>query len=496
MKKLSERVKEWLSIKPESVNTIILDNKICEFGNLQEISKEDSANYLVPKRYIIQWQRKLTEYMQSTELQPEYVEFKKEYSPTFFDSKRSPIHRWYGIVPGFSYASVIDHFIKFHLRDSDLILDPFVGCGTTVVTAKALGLNAIGIEAHPFLAWVAKVKTFWEFEHDLEEKAEEFLTALSSLLSDKSRLKAIDISSIPKFIHKIYPDEQVLAQLILARDFILSEVKDEHLRDLYLLALVKSLKEVTRSKVDGIYIAPTSLKKTSKTPLEAISQNLRMMVSDLILVRGLKHGKGVIIEGDCRDLSFLEDDSIDFAYTSPPYLNNFDYAEMTRLELYFLGIARNWKEITEKVRSKLITNTTTQIKRSVDKMVKINPEIGDEVKSFLENVAKKLSKIRLTRGGRKDYDIVVIKYFNDMYVHLREMYRVLKKGKPYILTLGDSALYGVYIPTDEMLMKIAFRIGFQNAQIEVIRRRGNRSQIDVNKRTRVPLRESRVILVK
>src|SRR5207253_1288413 len=35
--------------------------------------------------------------------------------------------------------------------------------------------------------------------------------------------------------------------------------------------------------------------------------------------------------------------------SSPPYLNNFDYADATRLELYFWGVARSWRDMTERV---------------------------------------------------------------------------------------------------------------------------------------------------
>jgi DNA modification methylase len=50
-----------------------------------------------------------------------------------------------------------------------------------------------------------------------------------------------------------------------------------------------------------------------------------------------------IILGDSRDTTAdIEDDSADHIFTSPPYLNNFDYADRTRLEMYFMGDAKNW----------------------------------------------------------------------------------------------------------------------------------------------------------
>ena len=441
----------------------------------------NNDSYTVPRKYLVHYQSRLTE-----------PTFSVERSPTFFDSKRSPIHRWYGLVTGFSYASVIDALANNGIvKGSKVVLDPFVGCGTTVVTAKGIGIKSIGIEAHPLLAFIARTKTFWDFQnYDLNNERKRFLTRLREILCGDYTPK----DDMPPFVRKLYA-RSTLKDLLTTKE-IIAHVQDGHLRDIFSLALLRTLKDATYAKVDGIYIAPESKKKTRKGVIEAMEKNLSMMISDLLLVRRLRYAESTIIEGDCRDLAEIDDESIDFAFTSPPYLNNFDYAEMTRLELYFMGMAKTWRDITQNVRQRLLTNTTTQVTGSMRPTLKVDENLPTPVRRFIDRARSELSAIRPTKRGKKDYDIITVKYFNEMRQHFVEMYRVLRPHAKYVLTLGDSALYGVHIPTDELLRDIALGIGFGNGRIEVLRRRGQRSNIDIAKRKRVALREVRLHLTR
>ena len=61
-----------------------------------------------------------------------------------------------------------------------------------------------------------------------------------------------------------------------------------------------------------------------------------------------------------------------------------------------------------------------------------------------------------------------------MYEVLKEISRVIeKKGKAY-LVLGDSAPYGVHVPTTNIMGRIAMSIGFSDYRICKIRERGTK----------------------
>ncbi|MBX2895806.1 MAG: hypothetical protein KF763_10220 [Cyclobacteriaceae bacterium] len=205
-----------------------------------------------------------------------------------------------------------------------------------------------------------------------------------------------------------------------------------------------------------------------------------------------------ILNGDSRDTSHtINSLSVDHVFTSPPYLNNFDYADRTRLEMYFFGEAQNWSDITKTVRSKLITSATTQISRSDLKYI-LSDKIRDaspEVYAFLNQSIFRLGELRKQKGGKKSYDHLVSGYFNDMFLVLADVYRVLKNGKVAVFVLGDSAPYGVHIPTDEMLGKLGCSIGFKRFEIQLLRTRGGKWSGNTQ-RHHVGLRETILTLYK
>jgi len=54
---------------------------------------------------------------------------------------------------------IIELFIKYWTNENDIILDPFVGTGTTLKVAKDLGRNSIGIEINSEYFEMAKQRT-------------------------------------------------------------------------------------------------------------------------------------------------------------------------------------------------------------------------------------------------------------------------------------------------------------------------------------------------
>jgi hypothetical protein len=174
----------------------------------------------------------------------------------------------------------------------------------------------------------------------------------------------------------------------------------------------------------------------------------------------------------------INDGECNSCITSPPYLNNLDYGEVSKVHTHFFQITDNWNDITNNVRHKLVTGSTTHYRESdflIDEFKKsefylTNFQIGEE----LISISQKIKSVAKERSGKKSYDILTLLYFQDMYKVLKEVRRVVKKRNNAYLIVGDSAPYGVLVPTTEILGRISLNLGFSSSNIHEIRSRGTK----------------------
>ncbi len=423
---------------------------------------------------------------------------------TFKDSLRAPVHRWFTYPAGFSFKAVEHSFERFGIKQGMTIYDPFMGSGTTNLVAKSLGINSIGVEAHPFVINITKAKMCWILD---TRAIEIFLTDINEKFNDiyqrKSKLIKLD-EHFPELVLKCYT-EITLMKLLIIRDYFNEYDLGENEKFFLFVSITALLRSISSAATGWPYIAPKKLKTTSEDK-DALSEFLKLsraMLKDIDDIKSSSlpdHNKSKhkLLLGSSTDVSkHIPDSSVDHIFTSPPYLNNFDYSDRTRLELYFWGHAKNWADITKNVRNKLMTSATTQILRSDPKYAFSEnfKKTCPDVFNFLDKAVTDLGELRKIKGGKKSYDLMVVGYFNDIYQIISECFRVLKPKTKALFVLGDSAPYGVHIPTDRLIGEIGCCLGFDSYTIEVLRKRGDKWKSNPQRHD-VALQESIVILEK
>jgi len=417
---------------------------------------------------------------------------------SFHDCLRSPIHRWFAYPAGYSYKLVEAKIRANSLNGDSLIADPFLGTGTTCLAARMMGIPSLGIEAHPFVHWVAKVKLL--IQYDLGAVRDQMGQVLrnASTLQDK-----LDIGGLwPDLVYKCFTEAN-LRKLGALRAVLLTEDQESPGTNFLKLALTATLRIVTTAGAGWPYIAPSKYQErtVNRDAFHEFEKTCVSMVNDLqsVTFSLLPLAQYRVEKGDARHFdAYAEPESVDLIVTSPPYMNNYDYADRTRLETYFWGIFHSWGDITKGVRDHLIMAATTQVRVSELEGVRTCPGIAavdPRLHAELQGIIQALSDMRRVKSGKKTYDSVAAGYFEDILKVIQGALVVLKPGGQFVLVLGDSAPYGVHIPTDEFIGRLGVSVGFSSYHLEGIRTRGEKWAHN-SQRHRVPLRESIVTLIK
>lgn len=391
--------------------------------------------------------------------------------PTNTTTRNHPVHRWFNFIAGFS-PELVSACIELETSNSSkpTLLDPFSGCGTAPLQARIEGGHSIGYEPHPFFALISEAKSNSHLYRD------DFLKVRQTIergLRKRANVENALSHSASIFLLKMF-DADDLASLCAARQELETEGLERH--PLAFVMLSRILDHSCFAATDGIYKAPTS-KKSSISPLPAFEKVYALMRADREHA-SKSEGSSLVIEKSAEDMSDIEDNTVDLVVTSPPYLNNFDFAEMTRMYLYFWRMADCWGEITEKVRSRLVVNTTTALKGHKDKQVQYRGTLSDCVLREADEVVQQLSDMRSQKAGKKEYDFLVYPYLKQMQSVLSEMRRCLRPGAPMHMMVSDAALYGVHVPSPQWLRVMMKEMGFNSVSCEMVRPRGHRWVLD------------------
>ena len=405
-------------------------------------------------------------------------------SGSFVDNMQLPVHRWFRYSAGFS-ADWVGGLIRSVGRQGAHVLDPFAGSGTAVLEAEQANAASIGLEAHPFLARVARAKLGWR------ESPEGLRRRASRILSAAESANRPQLSDYPALIRKCFPDE-TLGRLDALKLALRSIADDSPIAELCWLALVAILRACSPvGTAQWQYVLPRKSKAKSLDPWEAFERQIENMAHDMALLQQSECAPpGAIYLDDARHCASVPDDWADLVVTSPPYANNYDYADATRLEMCFFGEIANWGDLQTTVRERLVRACTQHVASYADRTREaIESELLQPIRAELADVCARLAAERENHGGKKPYHAMIAHYFLDLAQVWMALRRVTRKGGKACFVIGDSAPYGIHVPVETWLGQLAVAAGFRGYSFEKLRDRNTKWK---NRKHRVPLHEGRL----
>lgn len=415
------------------------------------------------------------------------MKIQKDSSSTFLDNMSLPIHRWFRYTAGFSaewVEEIINNYVLSKSKEDVVVMDPFTGSGTTLLVCDKIGIKSIGYEAQPFVYKVAQAKLLWWTDaNKFKEKADEVLCLAKQLKSE--------IYEYPNIIYKSY-DMDNLEKIDHLRKAI--EEKKDGTNEYYLVWMnfVSILRSAScAGTATWQYVLPNKTKAKVADAYDAFQKQTEIMYEDMLNMQsGGIHSKADLLFHDARESSTIKENSVDLIITSPPYANNYDYGDATRLELSVLGEITGWGDLQKKVRTGLVRSCSQMVSKEKDSTFEyLKSPLLKPIYEEILSVCEKLSIERELHGGKKNYHTMIALYFLDLakvWVNLRT---VCKENSLLCFVIGDSAPYGIYVPVDEWLGRLAIAAGFKEFWFEKTRDRNVKWK---NRKHSVPLKEGRL----
>ncbi|MHA1392487.1 MAG: DNA methyltransferase [Promethearchaeota archaeon] len=337
-------------------------------------------------------------------------------------------------------------------KQDDIVCDPFMGSGTTLVESLIYRRKAIGVDINPVAVLIAKVKTNPINPENLNREINKILSDISAIIESQRNKTAplfdIDIEALVPNNDRIkywFPQEKTRNELgIIFRR--ITEVEDESIKNFCLCAFSQILKNCSVWLMKSI--KPTrNLKKKPADPLQVFKRHINSMIKgNTELFRLMpEHVKQNLLEylkieqRDARDLP-SNPNSVDLIVTSPPYVTSYEYADLHQLTALWLGYANNVAEFRKGFIGSIYNRKS----------------IHDSIKSNLAN--EKIAE--LEKKSKREAEAVE-NYFFQMQQCFEQMHKVLKQNGKACIVIGDTELKKVSILNAEIFVEIMLNLGFR-----------------------------------
>lgn len=323
------------------------------------------------------------------------------------------------------------------------LYDPFMGSGTTLVEGIRHGINSTGIDLNPLAALMSRVKTKKLNQEKLLKYRKDIYSGIEKEKREvwigSKELKTPNFKNID-YWYKPY----VIKELQIIRDQI-EDIKDVDYREFFLLAFSGTVRYVSNTRNGEFKMYRMAPKTLEKWEPDVIGKFKEILDKNIDLNGKLKEPQATasVILGTSMKTD-LPDNSFDMLITSPPYGDSrttVAYGQFSRTSLQWLDLDEMPAGEVPKIDRKLLGGTLR------DK--EIRATASPTLNKYVREIEQKDEKRALE----------VIQFYDDLYVVLKECYRVMKPNSYQVWVTANRTVKQIQLPTDVIISELYASLG-------------------------------------
>ena len=376
---------------------------------------------------------------------------------TFKHNKSSGRHGWLRLTPAYS-VKMVEQIISELDYLPECVFEPFSGTGTTELVCSNKNIPVIAYEVNPFLVWLAKVKCS-VYSPAVIEKLFKSASTITSIVSDIPPCDYPPMYNLERWWHS-----RQLNYLARIKAAIMDE-KNSQVLDLLKIIFCRMVISLSNAAFNHV---STSFDDSGDSFdfIDEDGNDLFMSFCEMLANTIIEQPKAKVIV-EQRDSMYIPVEmrwKYDTLITSPPYPNRISYIRELRPYMYWLDyihasadasaldwgtIGGTWGAATSKL--------ATWEKKS------------DLLPGYLFDVAERIASAdNKSAGLMANY---VLKYFDDIAMHMKSVYETIKDGGTVHYIVGNSSFYGNAVPSDEIYQSILSTVGFKDEKAVIVRKR-------------------------
>lgn len=384
---------------------------------------------------------------------PAGFEYRSElaWAATSRELKDAPRHKWFYFPHSFSYRLVNEILDFWDFPENGTLADNFSGSGTTLLTARERGLLSEGFDLSPLAIAVAKAKVTSYKTGQLDRAIEEILAH-----------QIVEVTQVPARLSKAFTKEELSELYRLLVPIV--KLSNAATRRFFLVAFLWAARMFSRAVPDGGWFRWKEWPDRSREVRPCFEARVSGMIEDVKAINWQKDvPKARVRLADARKLP-LQAETVDGLITSPPYPNRHDYSRVFHIDLLLLGLPE--VEVTklrhESIRSHVEAKDPSGFKR--------------RLKGYRGTESVNSVLAELPTGSDPRIEQMLKGYFEDIYLSLLEVQRILRTGGRAAYVVGNVRHAGVMIPVDKITAELASQAGLSFKAGWVLRLRGNSAQ--------------------